>query len=362
MVNCTACSSAINKKKPSVSCDACKKPYHIICVTETENLLELLRNIPGLSWKCMSCIKSCITLNSEELINLLDNRIKNAVASLESQIVTMKSDMANNSGGSLPIQPKVKKYSDVLKDKSQPAVIIRPRKNDQPLVQTKSDILRHLNPTSENLQLTKVKTVKDGGLLIACHDNSKVKQIIEGELADTYEIKEVSGIHPRLRVVGMAENLSENNLRSNILSTNSKIFQNGSEFKVVKIFPTKKNPNIWQSIVQVNKSDYERALQSGNVFVGLTSCSVYDAVEPHRCFKCNEFNHTSRSCRKTLSCPICSEAHELKECKSKSKKCSNCVKLPNKDIDIDHAVWEKHKCTAYVESCKKFRISNFNFK
>lgn len=361
VLNCGACLSALTRTRPGVSCDGCKKEYHSVCITKNENLVDILQSVPGLSWKCPSCVKDCILLNQLTLQNMLETHIIQAVSSFKDEVNLIKSDISKSSP-SASVTQGPPKYSDVLKDRSQPAIIIRPKQNNHSLLQTKSDILRNLNPTTENLQLSKIKSIKDGGLLIGCRnqeDNKKIKNIIQTNLADTYSVREVTGVQPRLRVVGMTESYSEGELGDIILKSNSGIFLDDSECKVLKIFPTKKNPGIWQTVVQVDKLSYDRAVGSGNLFIGYDSCIVYDAIEVHRCYKCNEFNHSSRTCTKAITCPVCGDAHDVKQCKSAVKECSNCKKLSDPSIDISHAVWEREKCTSYTQAYKSLKNNLF---
>ncbi|KAG5863010.1 hypothetical protein JTB14_019260 [Gonioctena quinquepunctata] len=60
------------------------------------------------------------------------------------------------------------KYSDLLIDKSQPVISIHPNNSTQSSSSTEAEILRNVDPGQENLKLTKVKPVKDGGILISC--------------------------------------------------------------------------------------------------------------------------------------------------------------------------------------------------
>jgi hypothetical protein len=174
-------------------------------------------------------------------------------------------------------------------------------------------------------------------------------------MSSRYNVHEVGGVPQKIRIVGMTRKFTPEDLRDYLFACNVTILSKISECKILKIFPTKKNQNIFQAIEQVDKLVYDRALQAGNLFVGYDSCSVYDAFDVLRCFRCNEFNHGSRICKKPVSCPVCSGEHDLKDCKSNSKKCSNCVKLNNSGIAVDHAVWEKDKCSAYSDALNKIR-------
>nr|CAI5861872.1 unnamed protein product [Callosobruchus analis] len=151
--------------------------------------------------------------------------------------------------------------------------------------------------------------------------------MVQEKLSDNYEVREVTGVYPRIKLVGMNCN---------------------GDFKIIKHFPTKKNDKIFQAIIQ-----YE----SLSLIVGLDSCSIFDAIEIYRCFKCNEFHHSSNRCTKAVVCPLCSENHELKQCKSQIRKCTNCSRLHLKDqsVAVDHAVWEKEKCLAYNNSLEQFK-------
>ncbi|CAH1101540.1 unnamed protein product [Psylliodes chrysocephalus] len=70
--------------------------------------------------------------------------------------------------------------------------------------------------TSMNVQLAKVKTVEDGGILLVAVITlilKKFKKLVQEKMADSYDVKEIAGVHPRLQVVGMAgERLGKNKI------------------------------------------------------------------------------------------------------------------------------------------------------
>lgn len=356
MVNCAACVNPITRSKPGIFCDGCKKGYHAVCVTKSTDIIQLIETIPGLFWKCPDCVKNCILLDTAGVQNILESQLKDAVISLQTQIKSIKSDVIKFAEAELSTGQL--KYSDVLKDKSQPAVVIHPKNSNQPQSKTKADILRNINPLEENMQLAKIKNIKDGGILISCKtkaENDKLKSIVQQRMSGGYNVREVGGFLQRIRIVGMTENYTSEDLRNYLFALNVNIFSEDSECKIVKIFPTRKNASIFQAIIQVDKLVYERLLNAGNVFVAYDSCSIYDAFEVYRCFRCNDFNHSAQRCTNAISCPICAEGHELKDCKSNKKKCSNCLRLNNSSITVDHAVWERDKCSAYNNLLNKMK-------
>lgn len=142
-----------------------------------------------------------------------------------------------------------------------------------------------------------------------------------------------------------------------IKKLNADLFALNTECKLVKFIPTKNNKNIFQATLQLDHKTYDRVIRAGNLFVGYDCCAVYGAIEIPRCFTCNEFHHYARSCQKSISCPRCSENHDLKSCKSDILCCSNCLNLKNIStrVSTDHAVWEVSKCTAYIRAKDKVR-------
>ena len=251
----------------------------------------------------------------------------------------------------------VQLYSTALKSKS--AVIIKPKNISQKNAQTRGDIRQEINPIKHNLNISSVKNISNGGIVIGCSNEkevAKLKEVAKGTLADKYEIRDARNLYPRIRIVGISEKLEESELVEFLKRQNKSIFNENSECKVIKLWPTKKNSSVFQAILQVNVSTYNSLMCGGDgkVFVGYDYCDVYDSIEVRRCFKCNGFNHHSKRCTvQKYSCPRCADDHPVKDCKALDLKCVNCLKLNKKDselnVDVNHAAWDS-RC--YVYNCK----------
>nr|CAI5867064.1 unnamed protein product [Callosobruchus analis] len=356
MVNCENCQTLITRTRPAVFCEVCKKSVHSTCISKID-ILPAINNTPGLTWKCDECIRTCIVINQADILKMLDGKIEEVVAAIKKHVSSISEGISrsiryshNSTEDNQPV-----KYADVVKNKTKPALIIQPKNANQEVDKTKSDILSNANPAEAEVQLTRVRNVRDGGILIGCksqEENRKLKAMVQEKLSDNYEVREVTGVYPRIKLVGMNCKYSEETLKNLILRGNPSLFSDSGDFKIIKHFPTKKNDKIFQAIIQVDKISYEKSMRAGHLFVGLDSCSIFDAIEIYRCFKCNEFHHSSNRCTKAVVCPLCSENHELKQCKSQIRKCTNCSRLHLKDqsVAVDHAVWEKEKCLAYNNS------------
>lgn len=146
---------------------------------------------------------------------------------------------------------------------------------------------------------------------------------------------------------------------------NKLVFNEKSECKVVKLWPTKKNSNQSQAILQVDVNTYNTLMSGGDgkLFVGYDYCDVYDSVELRRCFKCSGFNHHSNRCTsQKYSCPRCSEEHPVKDCRSEVLKCINCIKFNEKNkelkLNVNHAAWDS-RCHVYGHKVTEFKTQMY---
>ncbi|CAH1101249.1 unnamed protein product [Psylliodes chrysocephalus] len=89
---------------------------------------------------------------------------------------------------------------------------------------TKTAMIQNINPVSSNINITKVVNVRDGGIMVRCENSDeciKFKNLSDEKLANDYTIKEVPVLNPRFKIVGISENLSENDLINGIKSQNN---------------------------------------------------------------------------------------------------------------------------------------------
>lgn len=131
-------------------------------------------------------------------------------------------------------------YSTVLKSKS--AVIIKPKDQSQKNSVIKCEILHEINPVGEGINISSVKNIKDGGVVIGCSEEQDVqtlKALVSSKLTARYDVKEVPGILPRIRIVGMSDKFDENTLTDFIRKQNKSIFDDSSKCTVLKIWPVK---------------------------------------------------------------------------------------------------------------------------
>ncbi|CAH2011370.1 unnamed protein product [Acanthoscelides obtectus] len=256
------CDSSISARTKSVKCEGfCGKFFHAACQGLSADVVKTIEKRNGLSWKCNPCQSY-----TSEVHEILDARLSSLVNEIHQLFSSVRSEILEIavkkiSTVELPEINDKKSYSAITKGKS--AIIIKPKDATQNTQATKADMLHHVNPVAENLQLSGVKNVKNGGILIGCNsddDNLKLKKIAAEKLSDKYEIKEVAGFSPRVRVAGMTEKQSAENFINSIKSQNKDVLSEKFECKVIDIKPIKKRVDIFQAILQLDYGTYNKIM------------------------------------------------------------------------------------------------------
>lgn len=371
-VICSVCRNTINSRRPAIFCCTCKKQFHSNCISSGIDLSSVLNEIRGLSWQCEDCVNTYICVNEEDIKTIIENQLQVAVSDLKSKFETFTSDferaVESKIQSILPKQSSVSvatpdkpNYAQIVRNKAHPGVLIKPKDQKQESSKTKTDMMKKISPADSNIQLSRLRAVGGGGLLLGCRnseDNKKLKDIVQQKMSDSYEVVEMHGLNPRIRIAGITGKYDDQKLLETIKKCNRGVFTDTSSCSLIKFCSTKKNPNTFQATLQVDKCTYENAVAFGYLFVDFDCCKVFDAIEVLRCFKCNEFHHSSKFCKNSVSCPRCGQGHMVNECHSDSLTCINCVKLNDKidgSIDTNHAAWDTPNCTSYKQACGRLR-------
>ncbi|KAJ3647190.1 hypothetical protein Zmor_024722 [Zophobas morio] len=105
-------------------------------------------------------------------------------------------------------------YAQTLIKNSQKTIIVKPKgenQKNQSIAKTKSDVLKNVDPLTD-INIGKVKNLKDGGVLLQCDSSSNFKQSAMNNLSDQYDIREVKTIGPRIRITGIPDYIKKKTL------------------------------------------------------------------------------------------------------------------------------------------------------
>ena len=150
MSTCVFCNESVPIRK-KLFCSECKCTSHISCVHKTIDVANLLNEVPGLSWKCNSCVKNYISVNQETLKDTINSQVQTALSTLTTVFEGLKSDLTKiiaDKIGNLVTktnEPPVS-YSSILKNNTLPAVLVTPKDQSQSSSITKQAVSEFIDP------------------------------------------------------------------------------------------------------------------------------------------------------------------------------------------------------------------------
>ncbi|CAH1115227.1 unnamed protein product [Psylliodes chrysocephalus] len=142
----------------------------------------------------------------------LDTKLKEVIGNIEKLFTEAKEEIFKMAKENItnipPFDLNKSTHSQVAQARCQSVVVIKLKDATQNNIQTKADIMSNNNPTKLNIEVSKVKNTRDGGILVGYSKNedaSKFKNAANAKLSDAYEVKKIKSRNPKLRTVGMIE-------------------------------------------------------------------------------------------------------------------------------------------------------------
>ena len=266
---------------------------------------------------------------------------------------------------------------DLMKNnKPSYAEIIKPQKVKTPKVQNiiitstdkniKNEII--LNNASKVIQndtkipISKIYSSNKNGTIIKCLKNEDVKttyNILKNKLNSNYEVKIQQNNNPKLKIIGIANDMDKTILENDINERNFQNFEN--KCKVIYNFKYSSH-NMQGAIIEVTSDLYEHIVNNKyKIFIGHQNCKAYDDLSISQCFNCAGFNHSSKKCNNESKCIYCAGKHKAKDCQITNKiQCANCLHANTKyncKYDINHTASDTQQCEILK---KKINISISN--
>lgn len=269
---------------------------------------------------------------------------------------TLKNAVETSNRASEEMRPKVQKKPD-------PVVVIKPKEGSKE-TNTREELKKRINP--KNMNFSKVIQGKDGTVTVVLKDKASselLRENIEKNMGDQYEVKVREGVKPTIKIVGVSEEMTEDALKEMLVDQNE-VFGELKHFKLRKFYCNEKWKYAqYSAIVELDASTFFKVMEIGKLNVGWDRCRVFDGLDVTRCYKCCAFNHRIADCTAEREiCPICSGEHSVRQCQSKQEKCANCEKIRTErklNIDVNHAAWSSN-CPVYLRF-KKRRSEQVDF-
>lgn len=226
-------------------------------------------------------------------------------------------------------------------------VLIKPLNKTQNYKKTKEDIRKFVKPEELKIGIEKIYNLDDGGIKIQCKTEQEanlMKKKAEDTIGNYYNIKGKIVINPRIKIIGIEEELSEAELKNTLVTENHFITPE-AKIGVMKI---KKMKTKYMAIVECDGKTFSKIMENGAVIVKFSVCSVFEHINILRCFRCTGFGHTGKTCTKESVCIKCGSLdHEAMACKTNKENicCPNCKEANEKfkvNLFINHSPFDQN--------------------
>lgn len=198
--------------------------------------------------------------------------------------------------------------------------------------------------------IKKTFAAKNGTVIIKCknkNDIESTKKILNEEIGNKYSVEEETMKNPRLKIVGVQNNMNLDELESDIQKRN---FQGrDAQCKIIHVFQNKdRSKNV---LVEVSREMYVDVTNNNRkIFIGHQSCHAYDDFNVQPCLRCGRQGHSKNKCKEPVeTCFKCGGAHDITVCSSNILRCANCVYYNDKyklDRDVSHCLNDLLNCAS----------------
>lgn len=364
---CAVCEDDFVNDEEVIKCSGlCLKKYHAKCLKFNLTIQKCFRDNRNVFYKCDDCIinpqdsMNATVIKFLSYLQIIDERIKrqdNKFDEVHSEINKMHESINDMNKNNLTVVNKVDhSVSELIEqnvnqrntNRAEQVIVVQPKKS-QKSDETKSDLTKNIDPKS--IRICNIRNIPKGGIAINCsskEEMNKLKDVAVQKMGEKYNVRIPDDMKLKIKITGMSENLSDEELIENITVQNE--FMKNGKVKVVKIYENIRNKS-FEAIIEVNKDDYNKLLDEQNINIGWSRCKVYEYVNVSRCFKCCGYNHRSAVCKNNLTCIKCGGNHFIKDCKASTSVCINCKIAVDKfkiKLDIFHQA-NSSKCPVLIK-------------
>ena len=191
-----------------------------------------------------------------------------------------------------------------------------------------------------------LRRIRGGRVVVSCPTEGE-RGLLEaaiGEASAGLTTRPAVARNPRLRLVGVAHDLSDEQLRKALVSQNAALLEGipeGERMTRVVRRIRGRNAAVSNVVVEVGPRVW-RALVDSSVRLGYQRVQAIDQSPVAQCFRCLGFGHLSRDCpAPDQTCGYCAAAHDTRECSQRNSppKCVNCKEEGHPAYSRECPVW-----------------------
>lgn len=383
-VSITVCNFINNSDNTTWSCEKCVKDD--VLQNVLKRLMSLEAKIDQNAAKLSEIEKQRFTTPSSNSVNKIyctsnnnsSGTPKRKLADILAQAVGNNNN--NNSNGN---HQQNTQYNSAKRQKTATEKITVP--HDQVIVVSgtnlddagKRELLQTVKSTLNPMldPISKVSATANGKVVIHCKSReavSDIKKKVADKMRPDINVNEPVALKPRINVLGVDAQwvTATKKVKKTVLPND----QQSNEVQSVTLMECEADENIqlidmikhqntdlmhestaiefvtehkrkdgkFNVILSCDLKSMNNILKRQRLKIGWENCIVHEHINLYRCFRCNRYGHDGADCRSNITCPRCSEPHEVKECKSRIMCCSNCKEFNEKnntELITNHPVW-----------------------
>lgn len=219
-----------------------------------------------------------------------------------------------------------------------------------------SDVVQNLKEKVDVIQLgvgvSSLRKVRNQKVVINCdseRDRDALREAIQkssGRLTVTQPVVK----HPLLKLLGVANDLSNAKLEEAVFSQNRKLLPDPMpDDATVRVLRRARIGNNSRANVVLEVSPVLwNCLRDQELRIGYQTIQAVDQSPVVQCYRCLAFGHIARDCQEKVRCGYCSEEHDTRQCRNRNSapRCVHCVQS-NQVRDSGHP--------AYASECPEWR-------
>lgn len=181
-------------------------------------------------------------------------------------------------------------------------VIIKPKNMEQKSDITRTEIKTTMDST--NMDVAGLRNVTKEGVFIHCKNkeaSAKVQQKVKQKLGASYEVIIPDQRRPRIKIVGMTEKLTDEQLTDKIRAQNDTV-QEGSNLKVIFTGNMVGKKDGYFSVLEIDEPAFIKFMANGKINIGWDRCKVFEAFRFLIWFECHGCNHVTNDCKIDQKC------------------------------------------------------------
>lgn len=359
-------------QKENMECWMCRNRFHVIDCEGEENMVQpsFLRN----QWPTLAKKWFCITFTChncrEDTRTKEDHIMSQRVRHLEemalktSEQLNHITDMLSKKDDATPSCSGMN-YAAVASNKEAPALIIVEKPEDESTDEERKNKMQELKKAAiqSKASVKKSFSTKSGKTVLVL-SNEKSKEAMLPHVNKLFATSKINTPVPKLPTISIPfieGNFEKGELIEALNNQNEDngLFFDADNAQVIFISPMKDqgNDGLHQAVIRVSEELRERIKANGNrIFLGSSSCPVYDRFFVKRCNSCQGFHHFHRDCKKNQICGKCAGKHDTRQCEadSTSYKCINCA--IGGFANTNHMA-SSYNCPAYIAEQEKLKKS-----